>query len=167
MLKNKLIKIVVLSSLVSPFAHAQWFTNVEDDLFSGGKKAVMMGDLTSSTGAIIFDCTKDKLSAAYVEEDGSTKEVGHIPMDLVLKVDGKDTTKLDASLSRRNAKSVQVSSDDAEKIKPLLKQLQEAKSKVLVGIQTKDGGNQSSFSGNTSGSTAAATSFIKACEIKF
>lgn len=163
---NNLIKIsLIAASLLSPIAHAQWITNTEDDLFSGGKKAMMLGSLTSSTGAIIFDCTKEKLTAAYVEEDKSSDEVPNLPMDLIIKVDENAATKLDASLSRRNAQSVQIKSDDSEKITQLLKQLQDAKSKVLVGMQTKDGGNQSSFSANVSGSTAAVNNFTKACEI--
>ena len=81
------------------------------------------------------------------------------------KVDDTPANKLEASLSRRNAQAVEVGTDDAEKITAVLKQLQNAKSKILVGIQTQDGGNQSSFSGNASGSTAATNSFIKACEI--
>ncbi|MBJ9163384.1 hypothetical protein I5485_13190 [Citrobacter farmeri] len=163
---NNLIKIsLIVASLASPIAHAQWITNTEDDLFSGGKKAMMLGSLTSSSGAIIFDCTKEKLTASYVEEDKSSDEVPNLSTDLIIKVDGNAATKLDASLSRRNAQSLQIKSEDSENITQLLKQLQGAKSKVLVGVQTKDGGNQSSFSADVSGSTAAVNSFIKACEI--
>lgn len=163
---NNLIKIsLIAASLVSPITHAQWITNTEDDLFSGGKKAMMLGSLTSSSGAIIFDCTKDKLTASYVEEDKSSDGVPSLSMDLIIKVDGNAAKKLDASLSRRNAQSLQIKSDDSENITQLLKQLQGAQSKVLVGVQTKDGGNQSSFSADVSGSTAAVNSFIKACEI--
>lgn len=86
-------------------------------------------------------------------------------MDLIIKIDGNPANKLEASLSRRNAQAIEVGADDAEKITAVLKQLQNAKSKILVGVQTQDGGNQSSFSGNASGSTAATNSFIKACEI--
>ena len=51
---NNLIKIsLIAASLLSPIAHAQWITNTEDDLFSGGKKAMMLGSLTSSTGDLL------------------------------------------------------------------------------------------------------------------
>ena len=159
---NNIIKITFVAAvLASPIAHAQWVTNTEDDLFSGGKKAMMLGD----NGAIVFDCPKEKLSAAYVEMDKSTESLSEVPMDLIMKVDGNTAVKLDATLSRRNVQSLQIQSDDADQLKTVLKQLQGAKSKVLVGVQTKDGGNQHSMSANVSGSTTAVNSFIKACEI--
>ncbi|WP_334677549.1 hypothetical protein [Klebsiella pneumoniae] len=166
MKKVRLINAALAAVLLTSFAsHAQWLTKVDDDLFTGGKKALMIGDLSSSNSGLIFDCTKNKLSVAYVETDKSSDSVPAIAMDLIIKVDGNPANKLEASLSRRNAQAIEVSTDDAEKITAVLKQLQNAKSKVLVGIQTQDGGNQSSFSGNASGSTAATNSFIKACEI--
>ena len=162
---NIIIITFVAAVLASPIAHAQWVTNTEDDLFSGGKKAMMLGEVSSDNGAIVFDCTKEKLSAAYVEMDKSTESLSEVPMDLIMKVDGNTAVKLDATLSRRNVQSLQIQSDDADQLKTVLKQLQGAKSKVLVGVQTKDGGNQHSMSANVSGSTTAVNSFIKACEI--
>ncbi|WP_347003879.1 hypothetical protein [Enterobacter roggenkampii] len=163
---HNIIKITFVAAvLASPIAHAQWVTNTEDDLFSGGKKAMMLGEVSSDNGAIVFDCTKEKLSAAYVEMDKSTESLSEVPMDLIMKVDGNTAVKLDATLSRRNVQSLQIQSDDADQLKTVLKQLQGAKSKVLVGVQTKDGGNQHSMSANVSGSTTAVNSFIKACEI--
>lgn len=163
---NNIIKMtLVAAALVSPIAHAQWVTNTEDDLFSGGKKAMMLGEVSSANGAIVFDCTKDKLKAAYVEMDKTTELTSELPMDLVMKVDGNNAVKLDANLSRRNVQSIQIESNDSDALKTLLKQLKEAKSKVLVGAQTKDGGNQHSFTANVSGSTTAVNSFVKACEI--
>ncbi|HHT0992389.1 hypothetical protein NFK08_05310 [Enterobacter roggenkampii] len=164
---NNMIKMSLIAAvLLSPLAHAQWVTNTEDDLFSGGKKAMMLGEVSSDNGAIVFDCTKDKLKAAYVEMDKTTESVSEIPMDLIMKVDGNSAVKLNATLSRRNVQSLQIESEDSEQLKTLLKQIQEAKSKVLVGAQTKDGGNQHSFSANVSGSTTAVNSFVAACEIK-
>ncbi|WP_347254118.1 hypothetical protein [Leminorella grimontii] len=166
MLRKIIIKMLMIFAFVSPIAHAQWITNVDDDLFSGGKKAMMYGELNSLYSAIIFDCTKEKLSVAYIEEDKSSDAVPSISMDLIIKIDGFDAKKLHAILSRRNAQKLQIASDESETIKELLKQLKSAKSKILVGIQTNDGENQTSFSGNVSGSTAAVTRFVSACEIK-
>lgn len=166
MTRSNLTKIfIVAASLMASTAHARWVTNTEDDLFSGGKQAMMVGEVSNPNGAIIFDCTKQKLKVAYVEMDKTTEITSDIPMDLILKVDGNTAIKIDASLERRNVQSVQISSDDTEQIKALLKQLKDAKSKMQVGAQTKDGGNQTSFSGNVSGSTTAVTSFVNACEI--
>ena len=51
-------------------------------------------------------------------------------------------------------------------ITSVLKALQTAKSKVIVGIQSKAGTNQQSLTGNIYGSTASVNDFTKACEIK-
>ncbi|WP_196010546.1 hypothetical protein [Citrobacter amalonaticus] len=166
MTKN-IIKIAFVSAaLISPIAHAQWVTNTEDDLFSGGKKAMMIGEVSSANGAIIFDCTKDKLTAAYVEMDKTSESTAEIPMDLIMKVDGNSAVKLNATLSRRNVQTVEIATEDADQLKTLLKQLKDAKSKALIGAQTKDGGNQVSFTANVSGSTTAVNSFVAACEIE-
>lgn len=165
MVKNNIIKLSIIAALFSPLAHAQWVTNVEDDLFSGGKKAMMIGSVSSENSAIVFDCTKSELTAAYIEMDKTTESISEIPMDLIMKVDGNSPVKLDAALSRRNVQFLQIQSDDSDQLKVLLKQLQEAKSKVLVGVQLKDGEGQNSFSANVSGSTSAVNGFIKACEI--
>lgn len=163
---NNIIKITFMAAvLASPIVHAQWVTNTEDDLFSGGKKAMMIGEVSSANGAIIFDCTKDKLTAAYVEMDKTSESTADIPMDLIMKVDGNGAVKFNATLSRRNVQSIEIATDDAEQLKTVLKQLKEAKSKALIGAQTKDGGNQMSFTANISGSTTAVNSFVKACEI--
>lgn len=100
---NNIIKITFMAAvLASPIVHAQWVTNTEDDLFSGGKKAMMIGEVSSANGAIIFDCTKDKLTAAYVEMDKTSESTANIPMDLIMKVDGNGAVKFNATLSRRN-----------------------------------------------------------------
>lgn len=161
------IALTVLTIATPTLTHARWVTSSEDDIFSGGKKAVLIGDLKSSSASIIFDCTKTDLSVAYAEEDNSNESNNSGPsIDLILKIDANKAQTLDATFSRRNAHYNQVASNDADKIKIILKQLMEAKSKVLMGIQTKDGGNQFSLSGSVTNSTKATTNFIKACEIQ-
>lgn len=166
MIRNNLFKIgIIAASLMVSTAHARWVTNTEDDLFSGGKQAMMIGEVSNPNSAIIFDCTKQKLSVAFVEMDKTSEVTSDIPMDLILKVDGNNAVKLDATLARRNVQSVQISANDADQIKTLLKQIKDAKSKIQIGAQTKDGGNQMSSSGNASSSTAAVNSLVSACEI--
>lgn len=163
---NKLIKYTLLSAvLFTSFAHAQWLTQVDDDLFTGGKKATLVGDLQGADTALIFDCTKQKLTIAYAERYGEQEAVSAAPFNLIVKVDAGDAHKMDAQSKRRNSKYLEVSSDDREQIGAILKSLLQAKSKVLVGLETKDGGNQFSASGGVSGSTKATDQFIKACEI--
>lgn len=166
MTRNNFFKIcIIAASLITSTAYARWVTNTDDDLFSGGKQAMMLGEVSSQNSAIIFDCTKQSLKVSYVEMDKTSEVTSDIPMDLILKVDANSPVKLDATLSRRNVQSIQISSNDDEQIKTLLKQIKDAKSKILIGFQTKDGGNQISLSGNASGSTVAVNSFVNACEI--
>ena len=45
MKKVRLINAALAAVLLTSFAaHAQWLTKVDDDLFTGGKKALMIGE---------------------------------------------------------------------------------------------------------------------------
>ncbi|WJV38083.1 hypothetical protein QVN03_22310 [Raoultella terrigena] len=49
MKKVSFINAALAAVLLTSFsASAQWLTKVDDDLFTGGKKAVMLGSLSSS-----------------------------------------------------------------------------------------------------------------------
>lgn len=152
--------------MFTSIAHAQWLTQVDDDLFTGDKKATLIGDLQGADTALTFDCTKQKLTISYAERYGEQEAVSATPFNLIVKVDPGDAHKMDAQSKRRNSKYLEISSDDKEKIGSILKSLLQAKSKILVGLETKDGGNQFSASGSVAGSTKAADQFIKACELK-
>ena len=157
---------LLLTTLVMPFAHADWATRVDDDVFTGGHKAMMLGLLGSTNNVLIFDCSRSVLDIAYVEQDSSTQDIDGLPVDLVVKIDSAPIVKFDAILSRRNSTTIQAKSEDAASITSVLKALQTAKSKVIVGIQSKAGTNQQSLTGNIYGSTASVNDFTKACEIK-
>ncbi len=49
-------------------SRAEWMAKVEDDLFSGGKEAMLAGSISPMVG-IVFYCTKNSLSLAYIEKD--------------------------------------------------------------------------------------------------
>ncbi|WP_455424792.1 hypothetical protein [Dryocola sp. LX212] len=166
-MKKYLITAVASFILIPSIVNAQWLTKTDDDLFSGGKKAMLIGSLNNSSSGIIFDCTSTTLSAAYVEMNKTTDMSGEsVPVDLIFKVDSNAAVKMDAKMMRRNDTTVQAFSENAELAKSVLKSLRDGKKKVMVGIQTTDGGNQSSLSGNVSNSTNAVNKFISACEIK-
>lgn len=157
---------LLLTTLVMPLAHADWATRVDDDVFTGGHKAMMLGLLGSTNNALVFDCSKNVLDIAYVEQDSSTQDIDGLPMDLVVKIDAAPVVKFDATLSRRNSTTIQAKSEDEGAITEVLKSLQTAKSKIIVGVQSKAGTNQQSLTGNIYGSTTSVNDFIKACEIK-
>ncbi|WP_114192498.1 hypothetical protein [Edaphovirga cremea] len=164
-MKNPIKCILLFSMLFTPFAHAQWTTQVDDDLFTGGKKATMLGDLQGTEAALIFDCTNKMVSISYIQRHSDQETISRVPFTLIVKIDANDALKMDAQSGRRNSKYLEISADDKDQILAIIKNLQQAKNQILVGLQTKDGGNQFSLSGGVSGSTKATDQFIKACEL--
>lgn len=60
MKKVRLINAALAAVLLTSFAaHAQWLTKVDDDLFTGGKKALMIGDLSSSNSGLIVSVQRE------------------------------------------------------------------------------------------------------------
>jgi len=164
---KKIIIATLIPFLVMPLmAKAQWSTRTDDDIFNNSKKAMLIGTLNNSSSAVILDCTKKTLSIAYVEPDETTKIEEDIPVDLIVKIDKNDSVTLNAVMSRRNDSAISAESDDVEAIKQVLKSLHDAKQKILVGVQSKDGGNQDSFSGGVANSRNSVNKFISACEIQ-
>ncbi|OWF84500.1 hypothetical protein B4907_07685 [Yersinia kristensenii] len=160
-----LIKISLLGTLLlSPLAYAQWGTVVDDDLFTG-VKSYLAGDLRGNSSALLFDCTSNTLSISYIEKHTQKESDSVIPLNLIVKVDADEAQKMNAQSGMRNSNYMGITSDDKEKIIPILKSLQQAKNKFLVGVETKDGGHQYSNSGVVAGSTKAVDQFIKACGI--
>jgi len=105
---------LLTSALLTSNAHAQWLTQVDDDLFTGGKKATLIGYLQDADSALIFDCTKRKLTISYAERYGEQEPVSATPFNLIVKVDSGDAHKMDAHSKRRNSKYLEVSSDGRE-----------------------------------------------------
>lgn len=161
-------KIIATVFLLTPvLAHAQWVTNTEDDIFNDGKKATLIGTLKNTSSAIVFDCTKKELGVSYIEKD-DTSDVSESSSvaEIVFKIDKNPSVAMDGSFSRRNDQYIAIAADDGDKIKTILRLISDAKGKVLIGIQGKDGGNQASFTGNASNSTNAVNKFVSACDIK-
>jgi hypothetical protein len=151
--------------LVPAIALAQWTTTVEDDIFTGGKKATMIaivGDYDSNI-AIVFDCTKKDIELAYVEK--SSDQVGRkIAVDMVMKIDSGEIIKANAVFERRNDLFVQVGMNDRDTIIQILKEASKAKSKMIVGL-SNDAIGQHSVTAAMNGSSKAVNQFASACEI--
>ncbi|MGE9553867.1 hypothetical protein ACQPT2_22365 [Erwinia amylovora] len=163
----KKLGLVVLLASVTGIAHAQWSTSVDDDIFSGGKKATMIATIGSysDSSALIFECTKSALSFAYVERFNQPEKVSHNPVDMFVKIDSGDIKKLESSFEERNDKYIQAGVDDKDAITQILKEASKAKSKIIVGI-SNDAIGQNSVTANVSGSSKAVNQFATACEIK-
>ena len=154
-------------STISFAAMAQWSTGVEDDIFTGGKKATMIasiGDYDGSRG-LIFDCTKSELSFAYIERSNEPDKVAKIPVDMFIKVDSGEIIKTKSGFDQRNDKYIQVGIDDKDVITQILKESAKAKSKIIVGISSDITG-KNSVTASVSGSSKAINQFVTACEIK-
>lgn len=160
-------KLIVIISMLffSGAASAQWATSTEDDIFTGGKKATMVASLGDySTNALIFDCTKNDLTFAYVEPSNEPEKVTNIPVEMVVKVDSGDIKKMQSGFGQRNDKYIEVSVSDRDIITQILKEASKAKSKMVVGISGDEIG-QHSVTANVSGSGKAINKFSAACEI--
>lgn len=154
--------------LVPAIALAQWITKAEEDIFTGGKKAIMVatiGDYNSTTG-IVFDCTKNGLSLAYVEKssDPLKKANADIPFDMIVKIDAGEIRKTNAVAKQRNDQSIQIISTERDLIIQVLKEASKAKSKMIVGI-SNDAIGQHSVTATVNGSSKAISKFTSACEI--
>jgi len=163
-MKKILIAGLVVAISISSFtARAEWIAKVEDDLFSGGKQAMLAGSISPMAG-IVFDCTKDSLSMAYIEK-GPFNAQGPIPVTMIVKIDGNEPVKFEGAFTKRNDEYIQASTNQ-EGIDQVLGQLKQAKSKMLVGLNVESINKKMSFSADVVGSTSAVNDFAKACEIK-
>lgn len=153
----------VLALIVSSVACAGWQTTTKDDIFSGGKSASMLGEVSSSQ-AIIFDCAADSLQLALVEK-GKVGEGASELWSMLAKVDGGKIHRFETLQSQRNDKFIEFGTGETEEILSLLKDLRNAKSTLLLGLQAKNGGKWSG-SANVNGSTKAVNDFVQACNLK-
>lgn len=157
--------LAVLLATLSFTASAQWYTTVDDDVFSGGKKATMFATINGDINqAIAFECTKEALSFAYIEKSPDLGKVKAL-IDTLVKVDSGEVIKFQTQTGPRNADYSESSTDEREPIISILKQSAEAKKKLLIGLSVPATGVKQSFTVDIAGSSAAVKKFMAACEI--
>ncbi|WP_313682797.1 hypothetical protein [Pantoea sp.] len=159
--------LIATSLMLLPFfASAQWITNVDDDLFSGGKKATLVATIDDGLDqGLAFDCTKDSLTFAYIEK-GTELGSAAIPIKMLAKVDSGEVINFQAKTIQRNSQYSAAETSDEEAIKMLLIQASKAKNKLLVGLTVPEIDFKQSYSIPVNGSSSAVAKFVKACEIK-
>ncbi|NSZ82930.1 hypothetical protein G6L97_00725 [Agrobacterium tumefaciens] len=146
-------------------AFAEWFTKSEEDVFSGKQTATMIG-ASGPAGSVYLNCDADRnvnISIIFpFKEDIDTSLKGL----LVIKVDSGEALRLDAEAYQHNDKyaGFKARLDDAQKVS-LLKSIASAKKKILAGLSVESIDSKHSIDIAPGGSTKAATSFMKACEI--
>lgn len=160
---NKKILAFLFLSIPSINAYAAWETKTEDDLFNGGKSAMMIAPLNAQA-AIAFDCTKESLKMAYLEAE-KDPSVSDIQVNMIVKVDSNEILKFSAKPRVRNNQAIEIYTDQ-EDVAKVLSQLKAAKSKFQLGIAIPGTEKKSSLSTGVTGSTNAVNSFVDACEIK-
>ncbi|WP_313288368.1 hypothetical protein [Stutzerimonas nitrititolerans] len=155
---------VVLGLAVSATASAEWFAKIEDDIFTDGKKGVLIGDIGPSH-ALAFDCGEDKLTAALIEEGKEENAGPSMDGQLIIKVDQNPPIKMAATYGQRNPTFRQMISYDSDSTLKVLKQIQAAQSKILVGVTFPETGSKWSATASVSGSTRETTRFLEACKL--
>lgn len=168
MLKRAAVVIALLSTIYLPVAQASWKTVVENDIFSGGKKAELIGELSNANQSVTFDCSKDNLTISQIEEDRNTAVAKKSTYQTLIKVDDNSPVALSTTLIRRSPESIALISTEKEKIITLLRQLQAQTSgqDFLIGDIDSKGNHLSSGSGSVSFARKAVNKFIAACNIK-
>ncbi|MGN7790353.1 hypothetical protein [Enterobacter sp. 22452] len=168
MLKKLLISLSLLSSCSLSPAQASWKTTTEQDIFSPGYiKAELVGDITNHNQSVIFNCSKDSLSVSQVELDPDSMIGGEPHYQTLIEVPDNNPVVFNTVLSRRNAKYIQMMSNETTKIKLLLKQFRDESSRkdFLIGNIDSNGNHVSSGSGSVSFAKKAVKEFIAACNI--
>ncbi|SMG62022.1 hypothetical protein [Cedecea sp. NFIX57] len=157
--------LTALLSLVSHAAFAGWSTHVEDDVFTGGQKAMLV-DVKSELNGVVFDCSKDHLKVSYIESGDTTDITDGIQAELVFKVDQSKPVKFDALTTTRNNNFFGVkSAENDDSLKLLLSELKAASHHILVGVHYLQSDQKYSYTFDTIGSAKAVNKFVKACEI--
>lgn len=144
-------------------ANAGWITKTEEDVFSGKDSVTMIG-LISSSQALIVDCKPDgKVKINFAEKGDSGEKLSALTFRLVLKLDSNSPIEFTARADQRNDTFMQIGSDERDTIERFVKELRDAKKRLLIGLEEKITDSKQSWTTDLSGSTAAAKKFLSAC----
>ncbi len=148
---------------LSTSAFAQWSTTIEDDIFTGGKKGMMLSEIGGGQ-AIVFECDADTLTVSLITEGKWPEDGRSTSWDLLIKVDQGKIYKFLAMSGRRNSDHLKYQASDKPEITAVVKELKDAKSQVLIGLQSKEFDSKWSGTISTVGSTREADKFLTACK---
>ena len=155
----------VMLSLVPTAALARWSMLVDDDIFSGGKKAMMIGDI-GPDNSVAIDCTSSgDLHVAYIEKGDEDDIDQSASYRLLIKVDDQPVIEFAAKGERRNDRYNEITSDDRDAGVGAIKAIASAKRKILIGVSMVDSDGKYSGSASVVGSSRAASQLMKACGI--
>ena len=153
-------------SMVPCLAFAAWNTLIDDDIFSGGKTALMVGEIDPGS-SLAIDCkSSGEISIAYIEKSSSDDNDEGAAFRLLIKIDDQPTIEFSGRLERRNEKYIEITSSDRDLAIQAVKEIASARRKILVGVSRLDGDSKHSASAGAAGSSKAAAKLVKACNIQ-
>src|SRR5690606_7218438 len=158
-----LVTTLAFSSLVS----AEWSATIEDDIFTGKKKASLIGRI-SLNQMLVFDCDSQDLTFSFLERSRrvESEDFSRPIVRLIAKVDHGKIHEFDASAGRRNENYVAMTVVDRGGILDLLKEIRNAQSKIQLGLHERLTDSRWSGTASVRGSTRETTRFLKACELE-
>ncbi|MCF7544905.1 hypothetical protein [Pseudomonas petrae] len=159
------VAVGMLGLVVSTVVNAGWSTTVQDDIFSGGKTAMLIGYI-SPYQSVVVDCNSEGLSLALLQEEKWPEGRESSSWNLLVKVDGGAVHRFTAASGRRNDKFSQYATAEQDEILKVLEDLRSAKSQVLFGLQSEEYNAKWSGTAPVNGSTSATDRFMQACKLK-
>src|SRR3990167_10085170 len=163
MIRKGLISLA-LGLAVSSAANAEWVTNAQDDIFSGGQKAMLIGAI-DPYHTLVFDCDSNGLFMSLLEKGKWEKGMELASYRLLVKVDRGEVYDFAARGSQRNDLYTQASVSDKTEILKLLGEIRDAQQQVQIGMQIKEFGAEWSGTASVAGSTREANRFLNACKL--
>ncbi|MFJ4051469.1 hypothetical protein [Pseudomonas hunanensis] len=151
--------------VISSLASADWITTTQDDIFSGGKTAMMLGYI-SPFQSVAVDCNSDGLSLALLQKEKWQEGRPSSAWNLLVKVDGGEVHRFIASSRQRNTEYVQYVTFEKDEILKVLADLRNAKVQILLGLQSDEFDAKWSGTAPVSGSTRETDKFMQACKLK-
>ena len=150
--------------MLPAFTHAEWITKTVDDNFSNAKKATMIATINAydADQIFLFDCTKETLSFAYIEK---SIDLGRatLPVDMVVKIDSDESLAMKGVTGFRNDDFSQIMTDEREPILNMLKEAEQARAKISVGLSISELDVKQTYSADMAGAAKAIEEFSSAC----
>ncbi|UVC08966.1 hypothetical protein IHQ71_28280 [Rhizobium sp. TH2] len=153
---------------VSATAHAQeWMTTLKEDVFTGKNDATLIGGFDRQLSVYATCQAGQQIEFSVIMKDASPQNFAGIPGTLVVKVDGAEPHRFDATGYQHNQSYGGFKIDSASPgILDTLMEIGGARKKVLVGLQIAAVDVKTTEELRVAGSGKAVSLLLKNCEIK-
>lgn len=162
----RLFAAAALGILSTSAAIADWHTEVEEDLFSDGKKATMVGMMDASHFLFIRCTNQSDLEIAFIEKGEWEEGMSLVPLELVVRVDENDRHTSKGAFYKHNADFYGLRFESLEDKWLLVKQIAEARRQIQIGVLIRVSDQKWSGSMSASGSTKSARRLMEACNVE-